>query len=69
MTNENLLDLTVKDYLFGECSEGVLSDRASNSEYWEKVQDFIDGAGELTLRALSQNQLNWVFKIKEGLLE
>jgi hypothetical protein len=64
-----VLEQTVEEYLFNECSEGVLSDLALESEYWGKALSFIEENKSERLGDLSFAQRNWLIKIKESLLE
>lgn len=72
MNNQEIEDLqnqTVTEYLFGPCSEGVLMDKAATSEYWAKVESFVDENEDKKLKELSFKQRDWLIKIKERLLE
>lgn len=61
---------TVKEYLFGPCSEGVLADKVSDgSDYWSRVDEFISDNLYRPMQELSYAQRNWLIKIKEALLE
>lgn len=68
-TEESPSSQTVCEYLFGPCSEGVLAEKACESEYWRGVEEFIDDNEDKKLSELSYKQRDWLIKIKEGLLE
>lgn len=60
---------TVEEFLFGPCSKGLLSELAGDSEYWEKVESFVEENKDNYIGDLSFKQKNWVINIKTALLE
>lgn len=47
----------------------LLEEKSSTSEYWQKCLDFVYDNQNRLVMFLSEKQVNWLFKIKEGLLE
>jgi len=64
-----LEEQTVFEFLFGPCSQGVLEELSSESDYWETVLDFVNENENQFVDDLTFKQRNWLIKIKEGLLE
>lgn len=62
------LEQTVEEYL-ADTSESLLAEKAAESDYWAKCFDFIQENEDKPLHELSRKQKEWLFKIKEGLLE
>lgn len=65
----DFLKQTVDEFLFGPCARSLLSDMAMENEYWEKVEAFVEANRLKSIGELSQKQKDWLFRIKEGLLE
>lgn len=69
MTESDPLDQTVYEFIFGPCSHTLLAELASENSYWEGVDAFIEDKKDFTMRSLSPRQIDWVFKIKNDLLD
>lgn len=66
----NLGEKTVKDFLFTDCSEGLLSELAADgSDYWQKAEKFVNENLARKLNDLTQRQRGWVITIRDGLLD
>ena len=64
-----MIESTVSEYLFGPCSESLMNELALESQYWETVADFVNENSEEYVADLTFKQRQWLFKIKEDLLE
>lgn len=62
-------EMTVHEYLFGPCSEGLLQELAEENSYWESSLEFVGDNADTPLKNLSPRQRSWAMKIKDGLLE
>lgn len=63
------MDLTVGDFVFTLCSDGILSELAEDSEYWKSCETFLMDNSDTPMKDLTLKQRNWVMKIKNDLLE
>lgn len=59
---------TVAQFLFAQCSESLLKELASDSDYWSNVENFVDNHREVIVGDLSFGQRDWLVKIKDGLI-
>ena len=67
---------TVREWLFGlhACSETLMDDLAREesinpaSNYWTRVQNFIQTVGSFQYKTLSMAERAWLQKIRDGLI-
>lgn len=60
---------TLSEFIFKDCSESLLYELSTSSDYWNKVDKFIVDNANTPLEKLTLKQREWAVKIKDGLIE